>query len=165
MSKEKYSPPKVKLNDWITDEIYGLVQVGGMTDSQISWPYRKKGGARSLILCGDLVIAVKNESAKDILEWFGVGCVTVAKWRKLLGVDRKNNQGTHDLYVKLKPLKLPDGITEIGRQNAKSPAAIAKMRASKLNKGSYLRTEKHKNDISERMRHYWRIKGLNNEHK
>ena len=93
-----YRPPVVQLGDWLHDEIDGRVEVGGYSDGPVPWPRRLKTGRPSLILCGDLVRAVRTESAVAIAHHFGVGSVTVSKWRVALGVDRQNNEGTQSLY-------------------------------------------------------------------
>ena len=37
--------------------------VAGISDAPIQWPFAKKRGNRSLILCGDLIRAVTVEAA------------------------------------------------------------------------------------------------------
>jgi hypothetical protein len=139
---KKYEPPACRVGDWLDDEIFGRVQVGGFTATKISWPYRKKTGSHSLILCGDLIEAVKNEAAQDICDWFGVGVTTVAKWRRTLGVDRQNNAGTQRLYKELMPKKITPESAAIGRENAKSPFSRAKMAATKRDKPAHPNTKR-----------------------
>ena len=55
-----------------------------------------------LILCGDLVRAVRLESETAICHWFGVGITTVWKWRKALGV-KSINEGTSALLSRWAP--------------------------------------------------------------
>jgi hypothetical protein len=136
-----YTPPAVNIGDTLYDKITGKTKVGGWSNGRISWPRRKKTGAHSLILCGDLVRAVKSESALAIEYWFGVGATTVAKWRKALGVDRQNNAGTVKLYQDYKPLKITDDVAEKGRQKAKLPESIAKMAATKTGKPAHENTK------------------------
>lgn len=88
--------PVVKRGDWLVDERYGLVEVGGWSDAQLSWPYRKKTGTRSLILCGRLANDVRTKSETYICHAYGVGSVTVWSWRKALGVGRVTD-GTRQL--------------------------------------------------------------------
>jgi len=63
------------------------VRVAGMTDAPIPWPHTLVKGGRPMILCGDLVKAIRVESAVAMKHHFGVGSDTVWKWRKKLGVD------------------------------------------------------------------------------
>lgn len=131
---KKYETPSCRVGDWLDDEIFGSVEVGGFTAAKISWPYRKKTGAHSLILCGDLVEAVKNESAQDVCDWFGVGGTTVAKWRRTLGVDRQNNAGTQRLYKELITKKITPESAVKGREKAKSQFSRAKISAANRGK-------------------------------
>jgi hypothetical protein len=42
----------------------------------------------------ELARAVRSDVAATIRSWWGVGKFVVARWRKALGVDRENNEGT-----------------------------------------------------------------------
>lgn len=136
-----YHVPEVRLGDYLDDEIYGRVEVGGWSNGRIPWPRRKKTGKHSLILCGDLVRAVRTESALAVEYWFGVGATTIAKWRIALGVTAQNNTGTKSLYQFYKPLKLTEDRAEKGRKNARAPKAIAKMAESKRGKPAHPATK------------------------
>ena len=129
-----YLPPLVRRGDWLDDEIVGLVQVGGNTDALIPWPYRLKPGKMSLILCGDLVEAVLIESESAICHHWGVGVVTVWKWRKALGVDRVT-EGTRRLLQE--KTGVPPEAAALGRERARSPEARAKMSASHTGKPAH----------------------------
>lgn len=135
-----YGPPVVRAGDWLSDEIDGLVEVGGHSNGPIPWPRRKKTGRASLILCGDLVRAVRTESALAIMTHFGVSAGTVRKWRAAFGVDRKNNDGTQALYKAYAPDKLTDERAEKGRARANRPEAKAKMAATKTGKPAHPKT-------------------------
>mgnify|MGYP001563809477 CR=1 FL=1 len=133
-----YIPPDGAV---LYDEIDGDVEVGGWSNGPISWPRRKKTGRHSLILCGDLVRAVRTESAEAIIWWFGVSAVTVAKWRSALGVDRKNNPGTLRLNKLYAPQKLTPERAAKGREAAAHPDIIAKRAASKRGKPAHPNTK------------------------
>ncbi len=128
-----YRHPNVKPGGRIMDEIDGLVVVGGYTSAPIPWLRRRKTGRASLILCDDLVTAVRRESALAICHHFGVSNGTVSKWRNALGVDRQNNAGTQRLYRELIGVKLPDEKAARGREAASLPEA--KSRAAVVRKG------------------------------
>lgn len=136
-----YIAPKARPGSWLDDEIDGAVQVGGWSNGRIPWPRRKKTGAHSLILCGDLARAVKTESSKAVQFWFGVGSTTVYKWRLALGVERMDALGTVELYKKLLPKKLPADVAAKGRKAAKTPESIEKMAASKRGKPAHPNTQ------------------------
>lgn len=129
-----YEPPAVDVGDWIADEIYGLVQVGGWTEGgRISWPYRKSAGYRTPILCGALVEAVGKESAASIGYWWGVSDSTVAKWRRTLGVNGRNNPGSQLSYkaafAATAPLRLI--ALERARQLALAPEVRTRIAATR----------------------------------
>src|SRR3954469_5164831 len=124
-----YRPPRVHRGDRLFCEIRGTVVVGGYTDAPIPWPRVKKGGNPCLILCGDLVRAVRAASNVAIRHHFGVSSNTVTNWRKALGVPEQN-EGTLRLQHDWAVGRDDDRLARARRQSM-SPAAIAK-RASKL---------------------------------
>jgi hypothetical protein len=91
-----YSAPLVEIGQFVDCALRGEVEVTGMLAAPIPWPMGRKpprGRGRSLILCGDLVEAVRRESAEAIRCHWGVGSNTVWTWRKALGVGQYN-EGT-----------------------------------------------------------------------
>lgn len=122
-----YLAPDVRPGDWLEDAERGSVQVGGYTrTARIPWPRLKKTGKASLILCGDLIRAVRTESALAIRYWWGVSGVVVARWRKVLGVGQTGSEGSLRLYQKYAPHKLPGDVSARGREKALSPESKAK---------------------------------------
>src|SRR5437867_12477283 len=87
-----YQPPKCKVGSWLNCRRRGHVKVVAISDGLIQWPMTQSetGGPRSLILCGDLVKAVRQESAVAIKHWWGVQHDLVRKWRKNVGVEHEN---------------------------------------------------------------------------
>lgn len=134
-----YLPPQP--SDILHDEVYGDVEVGGWSTGPIPWPRRKKAGRHSLILCGDLIRAVRTESVAAIAWWFGVSETTVWKWRVTLGVDINNNAGTQRLYKLLITEKLTPEVSARGREAARSPEAIDRQRRAKRGRPSHPNTK------------------------
>jgi hypothetical protein len=91
----------------------GTVKVGGYSDGPIPWPLKWK--SRSLILCGSLVEAVKQESEVAVGHHWGVNIKTVQKWRRALEVEIYNS-GTQMLQKRS------------GRENA-TPARMRRITA------------------------------------
>jgi hypothetical protein len=93
-----YKTPVFKYGDDGFCEVRGGVIVCGLTDAPIPSPggKRKQRGsrARSIVLCGALVDAVRRESAQAVAYWWGVTAQTVTHWRRALGVGVVN-EGTH----------------------------------------------------------------------
>jgi hypothetical protein len=83
-----YEPPRTRRGKFIACELRGKVKVGEFSDGPISWPM--KWGTRSIILCGELIKAVKLESATAIMRNWGVSNHTVQKWRRALEVETYN---------------------------------------------------------------------------
>jgi len=126
-----YLPPECTVGGWIDDEIDGRLEVGGWTAAPISWPRRKKTGRASLILCGDLVRAVRTESSEAVAHWWGVGITKVWMWRKALGVGRVTD-GTRKLLQER--TGVPPEAAARGRAAAAEPEARARMADSKRGK-------------------------------
>ena len=94
-----YRTPRCKIGGTLRCTMRGQVIVAGLTDAPISWPYvpnRGGNGYPPLILCGDLVKAVRQESETAVAYWWGVTVQTVWKWRKALNVESQT-EGTVDL--------------------------------------------------------------------
>jgi hypothetical protein len=56
-------------------------------------------GGSGLLVDEELARAVRTESAAAVKHWWGVGTHAVWAWRKVLGVDRRNNPGTRRLVL------------------------------------------------------------------
>ena len=103
-----YLPPPWEPGSSLVDAIRGRLTVGGLSDAPIPWPWcteRAGGSGRSLILCDDLVRAVRTETTLAIAHHWGVGRRVVTRWRSALGVGRMT-EGTQARYRELAPRKL-----------------------------------------------------------
>src|SRR5450759_815599 len=85
-----YAPPALKVGDQIICEIRGFTPVVGFSGGRIPWPWTHRLNARwpyrrrvqgPLILCGDLVRAVRMESNRAVSYWWGVSDGIVTQWR------------------------------------------------------------------------------------
>src|SRR5437870_7462848 len=74
-------PPKTRRGKFLFCERRGTVKVGDYSDGPIPWPL-KWGTRNSLILCGDLVRAVRGEAALAIARHWGVRPTTVRGSRR-----------------------------------------------------------------------------------
>lgn len=74
-----YSTPLFRYGDHIICERVGQVVLVGLTDARIPWPIGKRGRHKAIVLYGDLVEAVKRESAGAVPFNWGVGLFTVWK--------------------------------------------------------------------------------------
>lgn len=123
-----YVQPRVKVGDWLDDEIDGRLQVGGWTDAPLPWPRRKKTGRPSLILTSELARAVRHESVEAVCHWWGVGPTKVWMWRQALGVGRITT-GTRQLLQER--TGVPEDAAARGRIAAASKESQEKMAQSK----------------------------------
>lgn len=82
-----YSPPLVEQGGWLRCEIKGRMQVGGYTNALIPWP-TAIGHARQLIICADLLRALRTESRVSVCFHFGISPQTVSDLRNKLGIER-----------------------------------------------------------------------------
>lgn len=125
-----YSPPEIERGDWLFCLLRGKVQVGGYTDAPIPWPRLFKGGKPVHILCGDLVEAIRTESAQAVAYWWGVHPHTVTKWRRALAVER-NTPGSRKLHQKLFDKRIPDEAKKRGLEALHTPKVKAKAASQK----------------------------------
>jgi NUMOD3 motif len=91
-----YQAPAFEYGQTMFCEHRGEVVVDGLSGGPIPWPMQRVGGARCLILMGDLVRAVRRESAQAVAHWWGVSMSLVWRWRRALGVELCN-EGTFQL--------------------------------------------------------------------
>ncbi|HEX3625185.1 MAG TPA: hypothetical protein VH280_07160 [Verrucomicrobiae bacterium] len=119
-----YAPPKIPRKQRLFCEARGWLRVSPTwSDGLISWPRRYQTG--SIILCGDLVRAVKMESVEVICYHWGVCRNVVQKWRNALGVE-EFNPGTKRLLALARAG--PDStVRQRAMLRAKHPTAILKI--------------------------------------
>lgn len=123
-----YRPPVTHRGKMLFCEIRGTVTVGGYSDGPIPWPRVKKGGNPCLIVCGDLIRAVKHEALLAVAHHWGVSQTTVWKWRTALEVERWN-AGSTTLMREWERSREDDRL-ERARARSKTPEALAKASAS-----------------------------------
>jgi len=82
-----YEPPPLRAGEWAECALSGRVLVGKWSEGMIPWPRRYR--TRGLILCGDLVRAVRQESAQAVAWHWGVVPAVVQKWRRALKVPKR----------------------------------------------------------------------------
>lgn len=99
-----YHPPLIPKSGLLRCEMRGRLPVGGYSQALIPWPMRR--GKHSIILCGDLVRAVKQESVEAISHHWNVSRALVQVWRKTLQVP-EFNAGTRHLREVVERLRKP----------------------------------------------------------
>lgn len=104
-----YTPPATRVGKPITCVLRGKANVCGWSNGPIPWPVIRAGhgGKGAYAVTPELARAVRCESSAAIMHQWGVGLVTVTRWRKALGVEQFN-EGTRKLWSLWKEPKLPD---------------------------------------------------------
>jgi hypothetical protein len=129
-----YRQNRYRLGGVLFCEVRGEVVACGVSAGRIPWPVGKRGRAKSLVVCGGLVRAVRREAAVAVCHWWGITPQTVTKWRRALGVP-EHNDGTRRLRRENAPNSVlrPD-VQAKARANAQMPEARAKMGAANVGK-------------------------------
>ncbi len=79
-----YLVPEVTIGDELWCAVHGLQVVAGWHGPK-QWPRAKtRGGRHRLIVCGDLIRALKEETCDTVALHWGVHRRTVANWRRVL---------------------------------------------------------------------------------
>jgi len=123
-----YKAPACDVGSRLTCKRFGRQTVGGFTAAPIPWPYAAgQGGKPPLILCDDLIRAVRTETAANVAWYWGVTRWTVHHWRQVLGVGRFT-EGTMRRWQELRPQKLTRDVNRkaqaasvVARRNNKNP--------------------------------------------
>jgi len=116
-----YYPPRTARGRFLVCQLRGTVKVGGYSDAPIPWPriWRR----RSLVICGDLLRALRTESVYAVSYHWGLSRAIVSYYRQQLSIPR-HNPGTYRLF------------REIVIEAARTPEACAKICAAKEGKPS-----------------------------
>jgi hypothetical protein len=89
----RYCTPRFRYGAKVEDARRGRVKIVGVSDAPIPWPIGAgKRGAKSLVLFGALVLAVRRESNQAVARAWGVTGQTVTAWRRALGVRADNRR-------------------------------------------------------------------------
>ena len=163
-----YVAPQCRVGDRLACEHLGReVTVRRMTDAPIQWPAIRGGSAPVLIVCGDLIRAIRVESALAVAHHWGVCPQTVGSWRKALGVPR-HTKGTLRLSIDYAAEILTPDVRAKAKKAMSSAETRAKIRASKLGKPVHPnmaaaqreavrrpKSDEWKQNLSQRMRRMW----------
>ena len=95
-----YRKPRFRRGQIVNCERRGELVIVGTSTGRIPWPVGLAGCNRSLVLCGDLVRAVKMEALLAIKYWWGASASTVVEWRKVFKVPQAN-PGTRKIRQEL----------------------------------------------------------------
>jgi hypothetical protein len=128
-----YKTPRCRMGQRVRCRIRGEVVVCGLTDGPIPWPIGKRGRTRAIIVYKDLARAVRREAEQAVAHWWGVGLITVWKWRKALGVGA-TTEGTSRLRSEYCEEPWFEQARQRAHAKAGDPDCRAKIAASKRGK-------------------------------
>ncbi len=126
-----YLGPRLRIGDACQCEIRGLVEVSGWTGAPIAWPQgRAKGRRRAIIVCGDLLRALRHESADALCYHFGVQRSTVWRWRSALKIDSRAVDGYVAVMKDFGDINgeadwRPDHLAKVNPREAWTPGEMA----------------------------------------
>jgi hypothetical protein len=89
----KYRTSRYRIGQKVCCQVRGKVVIVALSDAPIPWPLCEAGGRLVPVVYQGLVRALRLESAQAIVHHWGVGQVSVTRWRKALGVGR--TEGTY----------------------------------------------------------------------
>jgi hypothetical protein len=129
-----YRSPRCRVGKRLRCVLRGELVVRGISDALIPWPQAKsRWGRMFLIVCGDLVKAVRRESVIAVAHWWGVSDLTVWTWRKALGVGA-TTEGTSRLRREYFSQPWAEEARERGWAKARDPEHREKIAAAKRGK-------------------------------
>ena len=125
-----YYPPRTDRGRFLVCELRGTVKIGGYSDAPIPWP--RIWHRRSLVICGDLLRALRTESVLAVSYYWGLSKAIVSQYRQLFSVPRVN-PGTHRL---IREFVIPASCTaEVGPNNRRREKASSRPNPSMIASG------------------------------
>ncbi len=139
-----YRSPRVRRGDVMFCEIRGSVRVTSFTNGPIPWPRalilgHGRRGKPAMVICGDLLQAIRTESNLAVQYWWGVKECCVTRWRKTLGVAEFNEGSKRLCVAKMEDIKPPDWRERIAARSHKLEShikALATLRANGRHRGN-----------------------------
>jgi hypothetical protein len=115
----KYRTPRYRIGQKVRCQVRGKVVIVGLSDAPIPWPLCKRRKWLVPVVYQGLARALRLESAQAIVHHWGVGQVSVSRWRKALGVGHRDLVRQRRVErlarraVQLRPLALVDLDREV----------------------------------------------------
>ena len=109
-----YTPPFVPIGARLKCELRGELEVDGYTNALIPWPVTK-GHRKQLILCGDLLRALKTESVAAVAFHFGISHALVSELRQRFGVERYTAGSMRLFWRNIERARTADARDKISR--------------------------------------------------
>ena len=153
-----YYPPRTDRGRFLVCQLRGKVKIGGYSDAPLPWP--RIWHRRSLVICGDLLRALKTESVYAVSYHWGLSHAIVSKYRQDFRIARLN-PGSHRLWRKvIDAARTPEARAKQsafreGRTSTESRRDRVRLRRiQRLPKSEELRDR-----MSERLQRHFRLLG------
>jgi len=126
-----YVPPECRVGDKLSCEYRGReVTVCGISDGPIQWPSLRRRWPHSLIVCGDLIRALRSESEIAVAHHWGVSKQMVWQWRRALHVPLMN-AGTTRLRIEHAVETLTPEVRALAIEAMRTPEHRARVSAAR----------------------------------
>ena len=123
-----YTPPRVRVGEELQCEIRGLSVVRDWHDAPIMWPLTwEPHKRRTLIVTGDLVKAMREETLAAVCANWRVGKSTVGRWKRALGIG--TTPGTQAVRRTMLDAMAHDQYANQRRREAITPDRLANLHA------------------------------------
>jgi hypothetical protein len=109
-----YLPPLLPSGARLMCELRGELEVDGYTNALIPWPVAC-GHRKQLILCGDLLRALRTESVAAMVFHFGISHALVSELRQPFGVERYTAGSMRLFWRNIELARTPEAREKISR--------------------------------------------------
>ncbi len=110
-----YAPPLVAVGGWLRCALRGDLQVAGYTNALIPWPVAA-GHRKQLIVCGNLVKALKTESRLAVAFHFGISPALVSEYRSRLNIERYTAGSQRLFWRNVNLARTPEARRKLSRK-------------------------------------------------
>jgi len=144
-----YSRANGRVGAWLKCELRGLLQVGSFSNALIPWPTAVKH-RKQLIVCGDLVRALKTESCLAVCFHFGILPQMVSEYRRRLGIERLTAGSTRLFWRSVKLARSDEARAKMSRQQENRKDLMSREDCARLREiQKRLKSEDWKDKVAE----------------
>ena len=111
-----YTPQLVDVGGRLRCKLRGMLTVAGYTNALIPWPVAVGNSSKQVILCGDLLKALKTESCVAVAFHFGLSPQTVSLYRSRLGIERFTPGSRRLLWRNVELARTDEARAKMSRQ-------------------------------------------------
>jgi hypothetical protein len=155
-----YAPPLVPIGGTLKCELRGDLRVAGYSNALIPWPVAASNNPKQLIVCGDLIRALRTESVAAVKFHFGVSRSLIWEYRQQLGIERLNPGSLRLFWRTVDHARSEEARAKMsqsreGRKDTMTPEAREQLREIQKRP----KTEAWKERMAERLQRRYRFSG------